>query len=174
MARSLPTAKPINPVRQIRWSPLLVLPASSPPAATTDLDHVRSSASFLVSPATDDIDDKTTLIEGSLPAVCTPIQSIQSSLHRSDLILASLPPEAPKVRTLPVSPYPAQAGTPIRAHLVSETRPSGSAGEGWEPWVGGWAKWVRGRVLGYRDLAGREAEAGHLVWKALPSTLKSF
>lgn len=68
----------------------------------------------------------------------------------------------PKLRTLPVSPYPAQAGTPIRAHLVSETRPSGCAGEGWEPWVGGWAKWARGRVLGYRDLAGREAEVSRL------------
>ncbi|KZV77708.1 hypothetical protein PENSPDRAFT_746823, partial [Peniophora sp. CONT] len=162
-------------LEEIRWSPLLVMPASASPSVAPDLDHVRSSASFLVSRTESDQGNTVTLVNGSQPAVCTPIQSIQSSLHRSDLILASLPAQTPKLRTLPVSPYPAQAGTPIRAHLVSETRPPGSAGEGWEPWVGGWAKWVRGRVLGYRDLAGREAEPGtydalaHMLFEPLPT-----
>ncbi|VDB99597.1 unnamed protein product [Peniophora sp. CBMAI 1063] len=162
-------------LEEIRWSPLLVLPASLPSAVAPDLDHVRSSASFLVSLAAGDESSIVSLAEGLQPAVCTPIQSIQSSLHRSDLMLASLPAQTPKLRTLPVSPYPAQTGTPIRAHLVSETRPSGPAGEGWQPWVGGWAKWVRGRVLGYRDLAGREAEPGtydalsHMLFEPLPT-----
>jgi hypothetical protein len=89
---------------------------------------------------------------GAVSAICTPISSVLSALHRSDLLLFSAPIAT---RTLPVSPYPAQPGTRVRAHLVSETQPPG---DGWEPWVGGWAKWVRGRVLGYRDFAGREAK----------------
>ncbi len=63
--------------------------------------------------------------------------------------------------SLPVSPYPVPAGTPIRAHFVSETRPKE---DGWKPWIGGtWSKWVQGTVLGYRDFSGREAMVGPLV-----------
>ena len=58
-------------------------------------------------------------------------------------------------RSLPISPYPAPAGTPIRAHFILEARPKE---DGWQPWVGGtWSKWVHGTILGYRDFAGREA-----------------
>jgi hypothetical protein len=63
--------------------------------------------------------------------------------------------------SLPVSPYPVPAGTPIRAHFVSETRPKE---DGWKPWIGDtWSKWVQGTVLGYRDFSGREAMVGPLV-----------
>ncbi|KAH9937507.1 uncharacterized protein B0H18DRAFT_1113332 [Fomitopsis serialis] len=60
----------------------------------------------------------------------------------------------------PVSPYPAQPGTRIRAHFVTNKPPtSGPDADGWRPWVGGtWSKWVRGTIVGYRDLAGREAK----------------
>jgi hypothetical protein len=62
---------------------------------------------------------------------------------------------SPALRSLPISPYPVPAGTHIRAHFVSETRPKE---DGWQPWIGGtWSKWVQGTVLGYRDFAGREA-----------------
>ena len=31
--------------------------------------------------------------------------------------------------------------------------------EGWRPWIGGtWSKWVKGKVMEYRDFAGREAQ----------------
>lgn len=60
------------------------------------------------------------------------------------------------MNTLPVSPYPAPQYTPIRAHFVVDQKPDDT---GWKPWVGGtWSKWVKGKVLGYRDFAGREAE----------------
>ncbi|KAI0961339.1 hypothetical protein AcV7_000468 [Taiwanofungus camphoratus] len=113
----------------------------------------------------------------------SPVSSVLSALHRSDLILLSTrsstrsPPSAshPPLRTLPVSPYPAQPGTPIRAHFVSDRPPTAGA-EGWRPWVGGtFSKWVRGTVLGYRDLAGREAKPGtydalsHLLFDPPPT-----
>ncbi|KAF8529482.1 hypothetical protein JB92DRAFT_3106703 [Gautieria morchelliformis] len=85
-----------------------------------------------------------------------PVAQILASLPRSDLILFAA--NMPSLHTLPISPYPSPAGTRIRAHFVSETRP---AEPGWRPWIHGtWRKWVRGRVLGYRDHAGREARPG--------------
>jgi len=66
------------------------------------------------------------------------------------------------------------AGTPIRAHFVSETRPKE---DGWQPWVGStWSKWVQGTVVGYRDFSGREAMPGtydalsHMHFQPLPTT----
>ncbi|KAH9835732.1 uncharacterized protein C8Q71DRAFT_93504 [Rhodofomes roseus] len=93
----------------------------------------------------------------------SPVSSILSSLHRSDLVLLSAASSArPPLRALPVSPYPAHPGTRIRAHFVTNKPPtSGPDAEGWRPWVGGtWSKWVRGSIVGYRDLAGREAKPG--------------
>lgn len=94
-----------------------------------------------------------------------PVASILSSLPRPDLLVLSAKPVVPSgsqplLNTLPVSPYPAQPGTPIRAHFVMDSEPNEA---GWHPWVGGlWSKWVRGTVLGYRDFAGREAKVGVL------------
>ncbi|PCH33473.1 hypothetical protein WOLCODRAFT_135150 [Wolfiporia cocos MD-104 SS10] len=108
----------------------------------------------------------------------SPVSSILSSLHRSDLLLMSAPPSPfPALRTLPVSPYPAQPGARIRAHFVTHKEPVPGAGaEGWRPWVGGtWSKWIRGTVLGYRDMAGREAKPGtydalsHLLFDPTPT-----
>lgn len=130
---------------QIRWSPLLVLPDMPHPSPLTsppDLSHLRSSGSFIFSRRGPD-------------SLTYPVASILSSLHRSDLILLSPRPVRPPLRSLPISPYPAPAGTPIRAHFVSEKKPED---DGWLPWIGGtWSKWVRGTVLGYRDFSGREA-----------------
>lgn len=89
-----------------------------------------------------------------------PVHGILSSLPRPDLIALSAGAPA-AARTLPVSPYPVHAGAAVRAHFVVD-RPPDEAG--WAPWVGGlWSRWVRGRVLGYRDFAGREAKVGR-VW----------
>jgi len=130
---------------QIRWSPLLVLPDvpnCSSLTAPPDLSDVRSSGSFVFSQSGPD-------------TVTYPVASILSSLHRSDLILLSPSSVRSHLRSLPISPYPSLAGTPIRAHFVSEKRPEE---DGWQPWIGGtWSKWVRGTVLGYRDFSGREA-----------------
>lgn len=83
-----------------------------------------------------------------------PVARVLTSLPRSDLVLFAA--QVPSLPTLPVSPYPAPAGTRVRAHFVSESKP---ADPGWRPWIHGtWRKWVRGTVLGYRDYAGREAE----------------
>ena len=127
---------------QIRWSPLLVLPDVPHPSPHPDLSHMRSSGSFIFSQSGPD-------------SVTYPVDSILASLPRSDLILLSPSPVQPPFRSLPISPYPAPAGTPIRAHFVSEKEPEEG---GWQPWIGGtWSKWVRGTVLGYRDFSGREA-----------------
>jgi hypothetical protein len=127
---------------------LLVLPKiphSSPLTSPPDLSHIRSSGSFILS----SID--------SAP-VAYPVASVLSSLHRSDLILLSSFPTRSPLRSLPISPYPAPAGTPIRAHFISETRPKE---DGWNPWISGtWSKWVHGTILGYRDFAGRDATVG--------------
>ncbi|KAH9964437.1 hypothetical protein BC827DRAFT_1127620 [Russula dissimulans] len=151
-------------LEEIRWSPLLVLPnvhPSSPLAAPPDLSHVRSSGSFILS-AVDPV-----------PAA-HPIASVLASLHRSDLLLLSPFPMRSSLRSLPISPYPVPAGTPIRAHFVSETKPKE---DGWQPWIcGTWSKWAQGTVLGYRDFAGREAVPGtydtlsHMLFQPLPTT----
>ncbi|THH16755.1 hypothetical protein EW146_g3929 [Bondarzewia mesenterica] len=148
----------------IRWSPLLVLPNShsTPPLAAPDLPGARSSGTVILSGSP------------NKDPVVHPVTAVLSSLHRSDLLLLSK--AGPSVPSLPVSPYPAQPGTAIRAHFFSDVRPQGQEGEGWEPWIGGsWAKWVRGTVLGYRDFAGREAQPGtydslsHLLFKPPPT-----
>ena len=69
----------------------------------------------------------------------------------------AFPADAEPLRTLPISPYPAQPGTRVRAHFVTQTRPQGEGADGWVPWISGWSKWVSGRILGYKDFAGREA-----------------
>ena len=84
-----------------------------------------------------------------------PISRVLSSLPRSDLVLFScrLPPDIAK--PLPVSPYPPQKDTSVCAHVVSHRKPSEP---GWNPWVGGsWSKWIKGSVVGYRGIGGREA-----------------
>jgi hypothetical protein len=90
--------------------------------------------------------------------VIHPISGVISALPRSDLLLLSCKFDTSKceLETLPVSPYPVQANTPVKAHFVALTEPQT---EGWYPWIGGtWSKWITGTVLGYRDYAGREAE----------------
>ncbi|KAJ7042489.1 hypothetical protein C8F04DRAFT_1219148 [Mycena alexandri] len=136
-------------LEEIRRSPFLL-----------DGDHAGSSSgSFLVSGAA-----------GSLSV--NSISAVVSAIPRSDILLlrtaalAALP-------TLPVSPYPVQRETVIRAHFVTHERPQE---DGWTPWVGDtWSKWVRGTVLGYRNFAGRETQPGtydslsHMLFSPLPT-----
>ncbi|EKM83399.1 hypothetical protein AGABI1DRAFT_123732 [Agaricus bisporus var. burnettii JB137-S8] len=89
-----------------------------------------------------------------------PISGVTSALPRSDLLLLSCKVDTSKceLKTLPVSPYPVPANTPVKAHFVALTEPKT---EGWYPWIGDtWSKWITGTVSGYRDYAGREAEPG--------------
>lgn len=48
----------------------------------------------------------------------TPVSRVLSALPRADLLLLAVPGK--RLPTLPVSPYPAQIGTPIRAHFISD------------------------------------------------------
>ncbi|KAI0085651.1 hypothetical protein BDY19DRAFT_896116 [Irpex rosettiformis] len=109
---------------------------------------------------------------GNETSMFHPVQNVFSSLHRSDLVLLSTNSKL-STRPLPVSPYPAQPGAAVRAHVVVQKEPEEG---GWSPWIGGtWSKWVRGTVLGYRDFAGREAQPGtydglnHMLFKPLPT-----
>jgi len=143
-------------LEEIRYSPLL-RPLASSPSGT------GPSGSFIITGS-------------SSSPTFSPVSSILSSLHRFDLLLLSTSTLRPSSHTLPVSPYPAQPGAPIRAHFVTDKPPTGADGEGWRPWVGGtWSKWVRGKVVGYRDLAGREAKPGtydalsHLLFDPPPT-----
>ncbi|KAI0048415.1 hypothetical protein FA95DRAFT_1490875 [Auriscalpium vulgare] len=149
-------------LEEIRWSPLLVLPSANSPLSPPDLPRARSSATLLLTPSS----------HASSAPRAFPVSSVLSSLHRSDLLL--LEPSAPdSLHTLPVSPYPAHPGTRIRAHFVTDAPPKDD--EGWAPWLGGlYAKWVPGQVLGYRDMAGREAQPGtydalsHMLFRPPP------
>ncbi|KAJ6574860.1 hypothetical protein B0H19DRAFT_1126070 [Mycena capillaripes] len=101
-----------------------------------------------------------------------PVSRIVSAIPRSDILLMQGPLSA--CPTLPVSPYPVQRNTAIRAHFVTHERPQET---GWTPWVGGtWSKWVRGTVLGYRGFSGRETEPGtydslsHMLFSPLPTS----
>lgn len=87
-----------------------------------------------------------------------PVSAVPSAMHRSDLVLLSTATTTAErsLRTLPISPYPTPSHTAIRAHFVAHSRPDEP---GWTPWIGGtWSKWIPGKVLGYRDFAGRETQ----------------
>jgi len=101
-----------------------------------------------------------------------PVSRIVSAIPRSDILL--MQSTLSTFPTLPVSPYPVQRKTAIRAHFVTHERPQET---GWTPWVGDtWSKWVRGTVLGYRDFSGRETEPGtydslsHMLFSPLPTS----
>ncbi|KAF8203304.1 hypothetical protein BJ912DRAFT_943539 [Pholiota molesta] len=82
--------------------------------------------------------------------------TVLSALPLSDLLLLSCPMPPESVRALPVSPYPAHRDTPILAHFVSHGKPKMA---GWNQWIGDtWGKWEKGKVVGYRDFAGRETQ----------------
>ncbi|EIN13568.1 hypothetical protein PUNSTDRAFT_56321 [Punctularia strigosozonata HHB-11173 SS5] len=105
-----------------------------------------------------------------------PVTSISSSLHHSDLLLATVTDNngTPRLPNLPISPYPAHPGTPVRAHFVTSAPPAGDPT--WMPWIFGlYSKWVSGTIVGYRDFAGREASPGtddaltHLLFHPPPT-----
>ncbi|SCZ89489.1 BZ3500_MvSof-1268-A1-R1_Chr1-1g01214 [Microbotryum saponariae] len=97
-----------------------------------------------------------------------PVLSLLSSLPASDLVLLSIPSTAlrnpsyrlppkptdsfPRLRSLPVSPYPATVGTRIASLEYS----SPLMGEGKRQVFG----WKHGLVVEYRDSMGRTAETG--------------
>ncbi|KAG7450291.1 uncharacterized protein BT62DRAFT_884339 [Guyanagaster necrorhizus] len=138
--------------------------------------HTLEEARYFVSPDINLVSSKsgTFVISGSPEyQQIYPVSAIPSALPRSDLLV--LASSKASVQTLPMSPYPAQPGTCIRAHFVSHSK-SPPMEPGWIPWVGGtWSKWVRGTVLGYRDFAGRETMPGtydalsHLLFTPLPT-----
>ncbi|CAA7264693.1 unnamed protein product [Cyclocybe aegerita] len=140
-------------LEEIRQSPLLLAGNSNP--------MKKLSGTFVVAGTGDTV-------------TVYPVSRVVSCLPMSDLLLlsCSIPPGV--VNTLPVSPYPAHRDTTIRAHFVLHDE--FQAGKGWRPWVGdSWGKWVEGRVLGYRDFAGRETHPGtydalsHLLFTPLPT-----
>ncbi|KAF8320568.1 uncharacterized protein EI90DRAFT_3080647 [Cantharellus anzutake] len=110
-----------------------------------------------------------------------PVSSILSSLPRSDLIAYSLHPCVSLAATLPVNPYPAPLETPTRCPLVSfespEPNEKGNRRNDWLSWKDGVvnSRWVKGKILGYRDRAGREAQPGtydhlsHMLFSTMPS-----
>ncbi|KAJ6509288.1 hypothetical protein C8R47DRAFT_16465 [Mycena vitilis] len=86
------------------------------------------------------------LVSGMGESLCVrPVSSIVSAIPRSDILLMQSA-SGPVLPTLPISLYPPQRKTAIRAHFVTHERPEE---DGWTSWVGGtWSKWVRGTVLG--------------------------
>ncbi|CAL1696555.1 unnamed protein product [Somion occarium] len=146
-------------LEEIRHSPVLT---TLPPSPILTTSSSSKSGSLIISGTSESL-------------AFHPVTSVPSALHRADLLLLSTSKSAVSsgIRTLPISPYPAQPGASIRAHFIVDKQPNE---EGWRPWIGGtWSKWVKGTVLGYRDFAGREAHPGtydaltHLLFKPLPT-----
>ncbi|PPQ98962.1 hypothetical protein CVT24_003458, partial [Panaeolus cyanescens] len=139
-------------LEEIRHSPLFVSETKKRPATT--------SGSFILVGAGDALKIYS-------------VDEVVTALPRSDLLLLACRIPRGAIRSLPVSPYPVHRDTTIRAHFVRQQNP---AEPGWSPWVGDtWGRWVRGKVLGYRDFAGREAEPGtydslsHMLFRPLPT-----
>jgi len=109
----------------------------------------RASGSFII-------------LEGPDELEVHPVSRVLSALPRSDLLLISCPVPSGKLETLPISPYPAQKDASILTHLVKHQKPVES---GWNPWIGDtWGKWVQGKVVGYRDFAGRESQVSYPIF----------
>ncbi|PPQ90425.1 hypothetical protein CVT25_014943 [Psilocybe cyanescens] len=138
------------------------------------LEEIRQSPLLASASATSKKYTGSFIVTGSGPSVeVYPVSRVVSALPRSDLILLSCPLPVDAINSLPISPYPAHKDTAIRAHFVAQEKPDDS---GWMPWIGGtWGKWHHGKVLGYRDFAGRETEPGtydalsHLLFTPLPT-----
>ncbi|TFL06413.1 hypothetical protein BDV98DRAFT_600464 [Pterulicium gracile] len=145
------------------------------PSSLTDAlgGDIRRSSLYEASSGKDTYRSGTLVLsptDGFAPAL-SPVTGVAAALPESDLLLLR---SNLKTRTLPMSPYPAQPDTRIRAHFVSHVKPENDSG--WTPLIGGaWGKWVRGRVLGYRDKAGRESQPGtydslaHLLFEPPPT-----
>ena len=116
-----------------------------------------------------------------------PVHSVASSLPAHDLLLLRLAPDAlrdpayapststsapastaapskaPRLKSLPISPYPARVGSKVALCLFESP-------------VGRARKWQEGTVTEYKDPIGRVAEVRFLVsclsWPALPLTLR--
>lgn len=105
-----------------------------------------------------------------------PVVGVGSGLPRHDVLLLSIPHE-PQLRTLPLSPYPAPNDSAISVRLFSSPdQPELQTPVGqrdWQSWLDGYAlrTWVTGgKVLGYRDLAGRESKVSALLGRASKGT----
>lgn len=124
------------------------------------MEKIRQSPLMLASPASPARKYTGSFVatgSGDLAEVY-PVSRVISALPRSDLILLACPMPPGVMKTLPVSPYPAHRDTNIRAHFVTPFKPE-DGDDGWMPWIGGtWGKWHSGKVLGYRDFAGRETQ----------------
>jgi len=115
-----------------------------------------------------------------------PVKSIPSCIPRSDVLLLEIfQPETklelPRLRSLPVSPYPVHKDTRVRAHFVADSQgPLLSLGQhSWAPWMGSagvYRTWAECMVRGYRDFTGREAHPGtydslnHMMFTPLPTS----
>ncbi|QRV76768.1 trypsin-like peptidase domain protein [Ceratobasidium sp. AG-Ba] len=107
-----------------------------------------------------------------------PVSGVLSSLPRHDILLLSIPPTC-RLRTLPLSPYPAPGDSTLSIRLFSSPgRPEAQGADEWMEWLDRHAlrKWVQGgKVLGYRDFAGRESKTGtydalsHMLFDILPT-----
>ena len=93
-------------------------------------------------------------------------------MPRSDVLLLEIfqpdtKLEPPKLRSLPVSPYPVCKDTRVRAHFVADSQGPllSSEQHSWAPWMGSagvYRAWAECTVRGYRDFTGRETHVGSL------------
>ncbi|KAF5312637.1 hypothetical protein D9619_003318 [Psilocybe cf. subviscida] len=142
------------------------------------LEEIRNSPLLLSMPSTQDSKLKqrsgSFIVTGSGNSLRVfPVSRVVSALPRSDLMLLSCEVPEGALNTLPVSPYAARRGTDIEAHFVTHGKP---IDDGWSPWIADtWGKWHQGKVVGYRDFGGSEAEPGtydalsHLLFTPLPT-----
>lgn len=96
-----------------------------------------------------------------------PVNGIPSCIPRSDLLLLDADDKLglPKLKPLPVSPYPVHKDTKVRAHFVTDRQePFLSLGQhNWSPWMGAsgvYRAWAECIIQGYRDFSGRETHVG--------------
>lgn len=118
---------------------------------------------------------------------------VLSSIPRSDVVVLEVEPSlpAPRLRPLPLTPFPVYPGTPILTHLfgspdpptvqhsIARTRnarpfPHVSEIEKPQRWPTkyAWRRWGVGTMLGYRSYTGLELEAG--ISNVLPHILTSI
>lgn len=101
--------------------------------------------------------DRVRTVAIAFDGMIVPIQSMESHLVMSDIVLLRIP-ETTKLTPLKVSPYPCPTGSPVLVYSLHDVALSSDPGQPVQP-ITKWS-WTPSEITLYQDRAGRESATG--------------